>query len=85
MTLRQIISDTTGWVATYRIKDQEDAELQFIPILGWGLYESGDVLALVPSNDGRAVPCGDYLGMDGELIFDSLTCNHGRDHAGEES
>ena len=73
--LIQIIPNTTGWVATYREIDGEEVSV-FCPIVGWALYEDGEVVALVPSTDGRAVRVDDMRGEDGELVFDKLACGH---------
>ncbi len=84
MKITQLIPETTGWVATYKIKNDENAELQFIAILGWGLTDGGEVVALVPSTDGKAVFSQFYTGMDGELTFNSLMCGCGHDEDGGE-
>lgn len=72
--LIQVIPDTTGWVALYHTKDKEDPT--FVPLLGWGLYEDGMVVALVPAVNGEAVKCTQFYGADGELTFEGLTCAH---------
>ena len=79
MRIISLIPDMTGWVALYNVKDVADVEHQFIPIVGWALTDQGNVLAFVPSNDGSAVPCVDYHGLDGELEFDTLSCSHCED------
>ena len=80
----QILPDTTDWVAVYKVKDQEE-EL-YTPLMGWVMTDAGEVVALVPSSDGRAVACDNYTGEDGELTFDRLTCSHEcTDCEGEET
>lgn len=71
----QVFPDTTGWLAVYDNKDSNEPSV-YCPLVGWGLYADGTILALVPSTDGSAVPCQDMRGNDGELQFRELTCGH---------
>lgn len=68
-----LLPDNTGWAALYLDKNSPD-EPRYLPLIGWGLADSGEIVAMVPSIDGTAVVANLYSGRDGELTFDGLTC-----------
>jgi hypothetical protein len=81
MKIIQLLPDTSGWLAVYKQRDLE--EPVFSPIIGWALLENSEIIAMVPSTDGHAIPCDEMRGQDGELTFDTLMC--ACEHDGSET
>jgi hypothetical protein len=77
--ITQLLPDTTGYAAIYDNSADADLSPIFVPLVGWAVFDDGEIAAMVPTDDGGLVPARDYSGVDGELKFDSLICGHNCD------